>query len=106
MRVLLDECLPRRLAAEFGNHEVRTVPQAGWASKSNGELLDLAEGRFDVFVTVDRGLAFEQNLRDRTLSVVALRAVSNRYDDLCPLLPAILRALDRVGRGQVVRLGA
>jgi hypothetical protein len=56
--------------------------------------LALAEGRFDVFVTVDKGLPFEQNLKDRTLSVIALRAVSNRYDDLCPLIPAVLRPLD------------
>lgn len=102
MRVLIDECLPRRLAAGFGIHDVSTVPQARWARKSNGELLGLAEGRFDVFVTVDRGLPFEQNLKDRTLSIVAVRAVSNRYEDLRPLLPAILRAMDRMGRGQVI----
>ena len=91
---------------DLGEHEVRTVPQAGWASKSNGELLNLAEGRFDAFVTVDRGLTFEQNLKDRSLSVVAIRAVTNRYDDLRPLVPDILRALNRVGRGQVIRVGA
>ena len=105
MRVLLDECLPRRLAAEFGGHEVRTVPQAGWASKSNGELLELADGRFNVFVTVDKGFVTQQNLSGRSLSVIALRAPSNRYDDLCPLMPDILRTLDRLGPSELVRLG-
>lgn len=54
MRILLDECLPRRFKNGLFGHEVQTVPEAGWASKQNGELLALAEGRFDVFVTTCR----------------------------------------------------
>ena len=105
MRVLLDECLPRRLVADLGEHEVRTVPQAGWASKSNGELLDLADGRFDVFVTVDKGFVSQRDLEGRSLSVIALRAPTNRYGDLLPFVPAILRTLSGVRPGQLVRLG-
>ena len=59
MKVLLDECLPRRLAATLTEHEVKTVPQAGWASIKNGALLKLAESAFDVFVTADRNLSFQ-----------------------------------------------
>ena len=54
MRILLDECLPKRLKRDLVGHHARTVPEMGWASKTNGELLALAEAGFDVFLTVDR----------------------------------------------------
>ena len=62
MRILLDECLPRRLKRDLPGHEVRTVPELGWASKQNGDLLALAEGKFDVFLTVDRNLSLQQDV--------------------------------------------
>ena len=62
MRVLLDECLPRRLKRELVGHDVRTAPEMGWASKTNGELLALASAEFDVFLTSDRNLSRQQNL--------------------------------------------
>ena len=62
MRLLLDESLPKKLKARLAPHEVRTVPEMGWASKSNGELLRLAEQQFDVFLTADQKLLNEQNL--------------------------------------------
>lgn len=67
MCVLLDECLPRRLKRELPDHEVRTAPEMGWAGVENGELLRLASGEFDVFITVDRSLEFQQNLSDLAL---------------------------------------
>lgn len=63
MRLLLDECVPKRLLHELPNHEVRTVPQMGWAAKENGELLGLAESAFDVFVTVDKNMILLLELR-------------------------------------------
>ena len=57
MRILLDECLPRRLKDELSGHDVHTVPDAGWKGRKNGELLALAVGRFDAFVTIDGGMA-------------------------------------------------
>lgn len=62
MRVLLDECLLRRLKRELAGHEAKTVPEMGWASKRNGELLALAVGLFDAFVTADRNLSHQQDL--------------------------------------------
>ena len=62
MRILLDECLPKRLKRDLVGHEARTVPEMGWASKKNGELLVLAEAGFDVFLTVDRNLSFQQDI--------------------------------------------
>ena len=106
MRVLLDECLPRRLKLHFPGHEVTTVPEAGWAGRTNGDLLELMAGHFDIFITVDRGIAFQQELAGRPFAVLLLQARSNRLGDLLPLVPAVLQALDAVQPGDVVRIGA
>ena len=74
MRVLLDECLPRRLKRELAGHETRTAPEMGWASKRNGELLALAVGQFDVFLTADRNLSYQQDLSSFDIAVVAASA--------------------------------
>lgn len=105
MRVLLDECIDRRLAAEITGHEVKTVPQAGWASIANGELLALAETQFDVFVTVDRNLSFQQRLPRFSIAVVVLRAPSNRLADLRLLIPKLLDAIPIAKRGEVTWIG-
>lgn len=78
MRVLLDECLPRRLKRELPGHDVRTAPEMGWAGKSNGELLALAARDFDVFLTTDRNLSFQQNVSAVDIAVVVLVAASAR----------------------------
>ena len=101
MRVLLDECVDRRLAREIAGHEVITVPDAGWASTKNGELLGLAQKKFDVFVTVDRNLSFQQRLTTFSIAVVILRARTNRLIDLRPLIPKLLEALPRAKPGEV-----
>ncbi len=106
MRVLLDECLPRRLKRHLPGHEVRTVPEEGWAGKSNGELLRLASGRFDVFVTVDTGQVHQQDLRRVAVAVVVLRASSNRLDSLLPLVPLLLETLPRARAGAFTVLRA
>ena len=73
MRILLDECLPRRLKQAFGTeHEVTTVPERGWAGKQNGDLLTLAAGEFEVFITVDTGVEFQHNVGASSLTVVLL----------------------------------
>ena len=93
MRVLLDESLPRRLKAELTEHEVSTVPEAGWAGTKNGELLRLAEPSFDVFVTMDRRLHSQQNLSDLDLCVIILLAKSNTLPDLLPLADQLRSAV-------------
>lgn len=77
MRILLDECIDRRLAKDIEGHEVRTVPQMGWAGIKNGDLLVRAQDQFDVFVTVDRNLSFQQNLPYFNIAVVVLQAPTN-----------------------------
>jgi hypothetical protein len=101
VRILLDECLPRRLKRDLAGLDVRTVPEMGWASKRNGELLALAEGRFDVFLTVDRNLSFQNDVHRFALAVVVLHAAGNRLADLRPLVPELLATLGVVVPGRV-----
>ncbi len=105
MRVLLDECLPRRLKHALIGYEVQTVPEIGWASKRNGELLSLAARDFDVFLTVDQRLQQEQQLSMFRIAVVVLVARSNRLLDLLPLVPATLEVLPRARAGEAVVVG-
>jgi predicted nuclease of predicted toxin-antitoxin system len=105
MRVLLDECLPKRLKAQFGGHKVTTVPEAGWAGKTNGELLRVAAGEIDAFITVDSNLVHQQHLVAVPFIVVVISARSNRLADLLPLVPQILEALSSASPGHVVRVG-
>lgn len=101
MKVLLDECVDRRLARELAGHQVTTVPEAGWASAKNGDLLALAQDKFDAFVTTDRNLAFQQHLPRFSSAVLILRAPTNRLIDLRPLIPKLLEAPPGARRGEV-----
>lgn len=105
MRILLDECLPRRLKAHFPDHQVMTVPEAGWAGKKNGELLRAASGLIDVFITVDSNLAYEQHIAGLAFAVIVLRAHSNRLADVVQLVPQIIAELGAAKPGQIVRVG-
>ena len=105
MKVLLDECIDRRLVHELSGHAVKTVPEMGWANFKNGELLTRAEREFDVFVTVDRNLPYQQNLPKFNLAVLILRAPTNRLVDLKPLVPHILAILPTIPTGQATTIG-
>ena len=73
MRILLDECVPRRLRQQLSDHDVRTVAEVGWAGRKNGELLQLMSGQgFEVLLTVDQSIRHQQNLRARRISLVVL----------------------------------
>lgn len=101
MRVLLDENLPRALAAELTGHEASTVQAEGWAGTKNGELLKLADQRFDALLTMDRGLRHQQNLSGLGLGIVVICTYSNRMAHLRPLVGSVLKALDYLAPGQV-----
>jgi hypothetical protein len=100
VKLLLDECIDRRLAQDLGGHDVKTVPQMGWAGVKNGALLTLAEKEFDVFITVDRNLSFQQHLPEFNIAVLVLHATSNRLADLRPLAPSILSTLPTLTKGE------
>jgi hypothetical protein len=105
VRVLLDEQLPRQLARELLGHVVRTVQQQGWAGLGNGELLRRAAAAgFEVFVTGDRNLEFQQNLAQSLLAVIVLAAPSNALEDLLPLVSSIDEAIAETRPGEVRRI--
>lgn len=93
MRLLLDECVPARLRRALASYVVSTVVAEGWSGIKNGELLALAATRFDVFITVDKNLPYQQNTASLPVTVVVLDAVSNELAVLLPMVPALEREL-------------
>jgi predicted nuclease of predicted toxin-antitoxin system len=106
MRLLLDEHLPIGLAAELHGHAVDSVSGRGWSGIKNGELLRLMSGQYDVLVTMDRSIEFQQRIARLPFGIVLVRAPSTRIQDLKPLVPSILSALDAVKPGRVRRVGS
>lgn len=104
MKLLLDECLPRRLKRGLTGHDVSTVPEMGWAGIKNGNLLKLVEPVFDVFVTIDGNLSYQQNLSERDLAFVVLSAPDDTFETLIPLMPQVLVALLNITAGQIVKI--
>lgn len=106
MRVLLDECLTGRLAQHLPGYEVETVRRAGWMGIKNGRLLRLIaeSGRFGVFVTMDKSLRHQQDLRNIPFAVVVLRAPSNRYEATRPHMLELSRRLPQLKAGEIVVL--
>jgi hypothetical protein len=105
VKVLVDECVDWRLSLDILGHDVKTARQMGWSAIRNGELLGLATKEFDVFVTVDRNLSFQQNLPAFSIAVIVLCAQSNRLSDLRPLVPDLLRAIPTAKPGAVTYVG-
>ncbi len=106
MRILLDESLPWELKAELPGHDAQTVQEVGWSSLKNGELLVRAAGKFDVFITADQNLQYQQNLATLPLAVVVLIARSNRIGDLRPLVPDLLAALAKLPARTLVQVSS
>lgn len=105
MRVLLDECLPQRLRHELPGHEVTTVQRLGWAGTRNGALLRRVAGAgFDAFVTIDRGIEFQQRVAALPFGIVTLRAHTSDIAQLRPLMPEVLAVLSQLGPGELVRV--
>ena len=105
MNILLDECVDRRLARDLVGHLVSTVPKMGWAGIKNGALLALAEKEFEAFVTVDRKISVEQDLRKLKILVILLRARTNRLEDIRPLAVQLLEELPRASAGELTIIG-
>lgn len=93
MRLLLDECVPARLKRYLNHHQVQTVVQRGWAGTKNGKLLALAAQEFDVLVTVDKNLPYQQNTTNLPITVAVLDSASNEISALIPLLDELERML-------------
>ncbi|MEO6278644.1 DUF5615 family PIN-like protein [Roseateles sp.] len=104
MRLLLDECVPARLARELIGHEVRTVVQMGWSGAKNGRLLALAGNEFDALITVDQNLRYQQHEASLPLVVIVLEAHSNQLIVLQRLVPALQSALADLGLRRFLRI--
>ena len=105
MRILLDESLPRRLRGELPGHGVSTVTQCGWSGLENGELLRVAADEFDVFLTADQNLEYQQNLRELPLAVIVLVARNNTFETLQSLMPEVLQRLADIEPYTLSRVG-
>jgi predicted nuclease of predicted toxin-antitoxin system len=107
MKILIDECVPAKLKGALTalGHECQTVREAGFGSKKNGELLSIAEGNWDVLLTSDRNIKYQQNMAGRKVAILILCATSNRMKDLLPLTPLCAQALLVIEPGQVVGVG-
>jgi hypothetical protein len=90
IKIVLDECIPKKLKYRIEELDpdffVKTTPEMGWASLSNGELLSVAEKEFDVFITSDKNLSFQQSVSSSSIQIVLLIAKTNTYEDLLPLV--------------------
>jgi hypothetical protein len=106
MRILLDESLPQELRDELPGHDVATVRESGWSGLKNGDLRRRAADRFEVFLTADQNIQFQQNLGKLPISVLVLVAPSNRMEALRPLIPKLLSALIVLQPHTLVRVGA
>ena len=105
MRILIDECIDERFRNSFPGHDCQTARYAGPAGLSNGELLRGAEtANFDVLLTVDQGVEYQQNLTARKFAIVIFRTRAIRLKDLLPLVPACLARIESIQPGQVVRI--
>ena len=105
MKILLDECLPRQLRHDLPDHDVTTVAAMGWAGTKNGALLRLAASDFDVFITIDRNIAYQQRLKMPNMAVILLVAPNNRLATLRLLVAGIRATLQTIRDGDVVRVG-
>lgn len=106
MRIVLDACIPARLAAWFPEHDVRTVRQAiGTADLDDAPLLQALDGRCDIFVTVDRGIAYQQRTAHLSYAILLLRGRSNRLEHLIPLASNLTPKLLEFRAGEVHWIG-
>ncbi len=106
MRILLDENFPADFSTLLVGHDTSNVHSHGWAGIKNGELLRRAHDVCEVFVTLDRNLEFQQNIKLPPFGVLVLRSRSNRIADHIPHIPEMLQAASQVGPGQVMTIGA
>ncbi len=105
MNVLLDEYIPRKLKQELKGHAVATVTESGWSGKQNGDLLQLAEKKFQAFITVDQNLSYQQNASKYKIAIILLVAKDNDLDTLWPLFPKVRKILGSLEAGRVFKIG-
>lgn len=106
MRILLDESLPRGLKGLLQGLDVMTVPERGWQGVRNGELLTLASQEFNVFLTADQSLEYQQNLASVPIAIVVLVAASNRLEAYAPMASKLREAIEGARPGAITKVAA
>lgn len=106
MRILLDESVPWRFGRLLVGHTFTSVQRHGWASIQNGKLLALAANEFDVLVTADKGMEYQQNQDVLPVAVLVVIAKTNRMEDLVRAVPAVLQALSELRPRTLRRVAA
>jgi predicted nuclease of predicted toxin-antitoxin system len=104
MRILLDESMPQQFAASLPGQNVQTVAQCGWAGTKNGKLLALAANSFDVLVTADRNIKYQQNLKTLPIPVVILATPDNLLASFQSLAPQLLARLPQIPPRSLIEL--
>lgn len=94
MKIIIDECVPHIVKKRLPHRSIKTVQEMGWAGVKNGELLTLVEKEFDVFITSDKNLRYQQNLQKRTIAILLLP--NNQVPIIEKLLPHIDKALEKI----------
>jgi hypothetical protein len=102
LNILLDESAPRLIKTRLAEFSISTVQEMGWTGLKNGELLALAERQFDVFITADQQLRYQQNLAGRRLAILVLPG--NQVPMVTRLLPMIVQTLREMAPGAFVEL--
>ena len=107
MRVLLDECMPKRFRRELPGHDVATIREMGWAGKQNGDLLaSMQSAGIEALITVDQNLRYQQNLSASSISLVVMIAKTNKLEDLIPLAETVRIALVTLSPGSILEIGS
>jgi predicted nuclease of predicted toxin-antitoxin system len=106
MKILFDECVPVDLRKFFDQHTIVTVTEKGWMGIKNGKLLTLASEEFDVFITVDKNLSFQQNASALPVPVIVIHSFSNKVKHLAILVPEVKKLLKDALPKQVFHVGA
>ena len=106
MRILLDESVPWRLGRLLHGHTFTSVQRHGWASIKNGKLLALAAKEFDVLLTADKGMEYQQNRETLPVAILVVLSKSNRMEDLALAVPAIMNALNELQPCTLCRVAA
>jgi predicted nuclease of predicted toxin-antitoxin system len=94
MKIIIDECVPHIVKKRLPNRQIKTVQEMGWSGEKNGELLKLVKAEFDVFITSDKNLSYQQNLQNRTIAILLLP--SNQVPIIENMLPQIDEALENI----------
>jgi hypothetical protein len=102
MKILLDECVTKKLKPHLNEYEIFTVTEMGWSGLKNGKLMTACvENAFDILLTIDKNLAFQQNLEKYYVTIVVLNTLTSKIEDIIPLIPAFKKQVSNVEKGKV-----